>query len=54
MVWKTYPLAEAAPSGDALGESVAMGGLDMAAPVMWEKWFRTTVVLGQISLRKKL
>ena len=30
------------------------GGLDVAAPVIGEKQVRTTVVLGQISLRKKL
>jgi len=33
---------------------VEQGGLDVAAPVTGEKQVRTTVVFGQMSLRKKL
>ena len=35
------------------GDDVEQGGLDVAAPVIGEKQVRATVVLGQISLRKK-
>ena len=36
------------------GDDVEQGGPDAAAPVIGEKQVRTTVVLGRISLRKKL
>jgi len=36
------------------GDDVEQGGFDVAVPVIGEKQVRTTVVLGQISLRKKL
>jgi hypothetical protein len=36
------------------GDDVEQGGLDVAAPVIGEKQVRAAVVLGQISLRKKL
>jgi hypothetical protein len=36
------------------GDDVEQGGLGVAAPVLGEKQVRATVVLGPISLRKKL